>query len=339
MKAILHVVFMLVGSAVTLHEGRDRMSQQWKLKRAFKNFGQRAKDNFGQKTPLEVPGEVVEEKEEEVAPLEITPTLTPEDSSEAPEKKKGIFAALNNLLEKRAKPTEILPWPEGPCRAPTPGEKLLYFVQAGAYDSENEDDGRLAQDSAEDIAKHLKKNPMLKKAIYGNASERAELVITSPKRAAMETAILGFGKLMKNVTWEVSPDIRPGSAERYYEKEDGTAMLLELGFSDKLEKDYSGKYAKGHGKHGGSHDHRWHKFMDEIRLSDKSRFIVVAHSWHTDQTGMNLEPGEVGVVNLKASPPDFDWFGKGAFRILDKPECWDLPQTPVDAESIPVGAF
>jgi len=201
----------------------------------------------------------------------------------------------------------------GPCKSPQTGDKIVYFVRHGKKVL-NEEDPSLSK-LGKVQAKHLRMEPLLAAALSANASHRAQLLLVSPLKRTMETALLGFGGLFPPEQWLLDPDIMESEISDKPKDDANTALLASFDAPTLLEqyRKLSIDWADDKGDHKARYKAKWDRFVDLLRTRPERRFVVVSHHWFIENTGHNLNEGQVGISALAPS---------GEFRQLDAPSCW-----------------
>jgi len=208
------------------------------------------------------------------------------------------------------------------CQSPQPGEKVVYLIQHGEnlgntiskLGSEEEIDAKLCP-VGEEQARNLALDPMLAKALSADASFRPELIVTSPARKAMQTAIVGFQEILPNASWLVDADIAGFGLEGIHGQPRpnlGTAMLEEFGRDDLL-KQYR-ELPAGWAVDGREGKKKWEEFVGRLKERPEHTIAIITHNQVIKLAGYSkVHAGEVRVAALTPS---------GEFRRLSPPDCW-----------------
>lgn len=205
------------------------------------------------------------------------------------------------------------------CRAPRPGEKVVYFVQHGEAIPKTDDAPLMQLGLAQ--SGNFRYDPQLARALSQDPRERAQLVVVSPARKALQTAVRGFAEVLPDATWEVDSDVRGyGWVEGTLIPQFGATALYELASnatfaqpSAALLAQYRQLPPEWH-RSTKPHKDRWFDFVDRLRSRPEDRIIVVTHSGMIKQA--NITKSHSGEIQLAALLPDKTW------RRLSPPDCW-----------------
>lgn len=208
------------------------------------------------------------------------------------------------------------------CRSPRPGEKVVYFVQHGepTPKSAQQEDAELMNLGMAQ-AKNFRYDPLLASAISNNPKRRVQVLLTSPARKAMQTAVLGFSDLLPEINWELDPDLRGfGFVEGSLVPKLGLDSLTTLGMNESLQlaaanlwsqyKDLPSGFEKG----TKPHKDRWFDLKEHLIERPEERFLIVTHSQLIKMA--NVTKTHTSEVTLRALLPDRTW------RKLSPPDCW-----------------
>jgi len=132
-------------------------------------------------------------------------------------------------------------------------------------------------------ARNLLDSPLLAAALY-NVTQRAQLVIASPMRRTMETALLGFNESLHQARWLLDADIQEIPGVLACNRGDalkGAPMLSRFGREDLLrvynKLDPSWTERSG-GRYGdSSQPRRFREFTHRLERYPEERVVVVSH--------------------------------------------------------------
>lgn len=212
---------------------------------------------------------------------------------------------------------------------PRPDDKVVYFVRHGqAWHNQlldwNLPDPELTP-KGEEQSFSLQSGSRLAAALSADAGRRAELLVVSPLRRTLQTALVGFGDLKPPLPWLLEPDIQEKNAVACDTAvlELGAACLETAGRAD-LREQYERLPEGWHRKEGvyAPDDKllqaRFKRFAERLRDRPERIFIVVTHD-HMLAGGLSLERtskfanGEVRPYALtprgqwRALPPEGSW--------------------------------
>jgi len=208
---------------------------------------------------------------------------------------------------------------EKKCRSPRPGEKTVYFVQHADAVPKTDDaplwDLGLAQ------SKNYRYDPQMARAVSQDPNQRAQLIVTSPARKALQSAVIGFSDLLPDVPWEINTDARGfGWVEGTLVPELGATALYELSANATYEQSSTNLLSqyrdlpKDWHKSTKPHKDRWYDFVDYLLERPEQRMIIVTHSGMIKNA--NITKTHSGEVHVAALLPDRTW------RKLSPPDCW-----------------
>lgn len=215
------------------------------------------------------------------------------------------------------------------------GEKVIYFVRhAEAKHNLPGPVGRAAlmyesdtdlTPKGEEQARNVRRDPLLSAALSHNESQRAQLVLVSPLRRAMRTAIYGFGSTDRSdrpIPFALDPRLQENSdcMANMGEVAKGRATLLDCKRPDLLQM-YSqlpdGWIIKPFPQETVEHSKlRFAGVTKEILARPEKRIIVVSHGLFM-LTNIGLLPNNCGVLPFSLS-------AKGVWRSLLPKECLNL---------------
>lgn len=186
--------------------------------------------------------------------------------------------------------------------------KVVYWIRhaAGAHQNYAYTNAFLVQDpdltdAGRAQAKNLHHAPNIAAALY-NATQRAQLVIASPMRRTMATAILGFNNSLIDVPWLLDPDIQevPGYIVcNTGNVLKGKGLLSSYGRKDLLNEYKNLDPSWTNRKSGRFVDklklQRFQDFTARLEQRHEERIIVVSHGWFMRPLGKNSPGSNCGV--------------------------------------------
>mmetsp|Transcript_78927 Transcript_78927/g.209610 ORF Transcript_78927/g.209610 Transcript_78927/m.209610 type:complete len:327 (-) Transcript_78927:110-1090(-) len=233
------------------------------------------------------------------------------------------FPARQDFYHRVERWHQLIEDDKGECRAPEPGEKVFYFIQHGMNlgDSPLQVGHTAEKDSVLDPigqveSENIATDPLVKKALLsGDPRYKPQVVIMSPARKAIQTALIGLGPFLRNATWDFSADICGFGLEGIHGKphpEMGVQLLQEVGVPELLER-YN-QLPPNWVKDVRDHKPKWANFVEQMVNRTEERFVVVTHNQVIKLAGFpKVSPGQVVIAGM--SP-------KGKFRALSPPDCW-----------------
>jgi len=205
------------------------------------------------------------------------------------------------------------------CRSPRPGEKVVYFVHHADPTPKQEDAEIWPLGYAQ--SKNMRFDPLLAAALSNNTQRRAQVLIVSPARKAMQTAVIGFSESLPEIAWELNTDVRGfGWVEGTLVPTSGLDALTTLGMNQTYQEAAATLWSQykdlppGFEKATKPHKDRWYDFGEELLHRPEERFIIVSHGGMIRMA--NISKTHSSEVQLRALLPDRTW------RKLSPPECW-----------------
>lgn len=216
-------------------------------------------------------------------------------------KRRGLLG-----LFKKHEPTEP------PCLAPRPGEKVIYWIRHCHPHADYGFDANLTILGVK-MAERLTASPLLAAATSLDPQFRAQKILVSPFRRALQTALHGFGKAFKNDSqWELNLDISEMQVADRVVPEHGIDTLHRMNATHLL-RQYEA-VAPTMDDALRDHKKRWDHFLKVLKARPEERFIAISHHFQVKNVGLYLGYGEVGISAF--NPDTEEW------RILDPPQCW-----------------
>jgi len=210
------------------------------------------------------------------------------------------------------------------------GEKLVYFIRhaEGTHNLGNlwERDAPLTDDGLSQ-ATHLLNNRLLSQALSHDPERRVQLIIMSPMRRTMQTALAAFNNLQPPIEhWELSPDIQETGSFgmdppcNQGDPSAGPVLLADYNRTD-LASDYS-KLPKSWEVHSGDlepgEEHvraRFKRFTKTLLQHPEQRIFVVTHGDFL-LVNLGVYRGNAGVLK-RTLTEDGNWHETScATRIL-----------------------
>lgn len=204
-----------------------------------------------------------------------------------------------------------------PCKAPLPGEKVIFYVQHGSAESEEEEWDLKLDKLGEEQARALRTDPRLAGALSDDPAQRAELVIVAPMRRTLHTALLAFGDKLHDVKWMVNPDIK-GNTDNFAVPEFGRDLLKNMNATWLLQ-EYNTNYDR---EKQGAADARWKNYVDMLRARPEQRIIVVTFAHECGLADVDVSPGAVRIAALVQDTNLAGKHGSGWFRAIGQPQNW-----------------
>lgn len=198
---------------------------------------------------------------------------------------------------------------EGPCNGPAPGEKVVYFIRHGMTNPDAKSDAMLLNLGREQ-ARNLKLDPMLNKALGPDKTEQAQLLLVSPTRKCLQTALLGFAD-SRIPKWEIEPDLQSHVRGSMADPDLGVKLLTDLRQTSLLSQYES--LPKGFETVQEAPLQKWRSFMRRLQKRPEQRIFVISDSSMVKEAGLDLGEGQVGAVTLTS---------KGEWRRVSPPTCW-----------------
>jgi len=209
------------------------------------------------------------------------------------------------------------------CRSPRPGEKVVYFVTHGEA-VPKEDDAPIWELGVNQ-ASNVRNDPLITKGISNDTDYRVQVVMVSPARKAMQSAVIALGDVLPDASWEIETDVRGyGWVEGSLIPSLGATALYNLSSVSLFRQTASSLLSQYRGlpenwsKNTKPHKDRWFDFMDHMLERRETNFAIVTHGGMIKQANASkVHPGE---VTLRALLPDKTW------RKLSPPDCWPKSQ-------------
>lgn len=211
------------------------------------------------------------------------------------------------------------------------GEKLVYFVRhaeakhnlpglKGALATMYETDVDLTS-TGELTAKRISRDPLLAAALSHNESARVQLIISSPLRRAMRTALDAFGGAEPPIPLEFDADLREKGNHQAHlgDRGKGATMLRELHQTDLMVKYLrlpEGWTNSSYPEETETMNKRFQQFTKTLLARPEQRIIVVSHG-RIMEHNLGLKPDNCAVLPFGLS-------AEGAWRSLVPSQCLSL---------------
>jgi len=196
------------------------------------------------------------------------------------------------------------------------GDKLVYFIRHGEGVHNTGKwwvrDAPLTPNGITQ-AEQLVDNPLLAGVLSNDPDRRAQLLVISPARRTMQTALVAFGHLNPPIAkWELSKEIQESAAVNmdsicnWADPDEGAPVLIEANRTDLLEQyqslpfgwEFHEGYLTPDWEHGVA---RFQTFTQDLLKHSEQRIMVVTHGdflWVS--LYLNLTNAGVASVTLKA---------------------------------------
>jgi len=211
------------------------------------------------------------------------------------------------------------------CIKPIEGEKLIYLVVNG--EAVDDRDGVLTE-KGKKWAGDLGQDPNLQLALSQEKFGRAAVVIMSPLRRAMETAMLGFREKLPDAKWEISEEL-VGNLINDIDPEAGGAYLSSIRAAPDVVQQYE-KASKAEPivEIEDKPDHM-QRFAKQLFDRPEKTFIVVATEYEALLMNARVRTGETELMALTHERGLISKKAFGAFHPLTDPAFWkDCVQKP-----------
>lgn len=209
----------------------------------------------------------------------------------SPEQRNDLCSKTLNAAGMQAEVPRLRHCDFAPLR---PGERTVYFVRhaEGWHNFLPWSSGGQLWDppltpAGEEQARRLSSNPVLAQPLSSDPSARAQLVVVSPMRRTLQTAVLGFNASLPaaEVPWELDPDLQEASSRPCdtLRRPGAVGFLQGLGRGD-LAQQYAQLPAECFSKTGRyaedlrSLRERFGNFTARVLQGAAQRIVVVAHS-------------------------------------------------------------